>query len=215
MSVLAIVALAALCLGLGVLLWRESRGRRQMTPSPRRILLPIAGSRMSERALDAALRLARAEQATLAPAYLVRVAMSLPLETPLPRSCETAMPMLEAIEHRASSYGVPVDARIVPGRTLRHAVTRLFDGERFDRVVVTAGARSSDFSGEDVAWLLEEAPTEVVVVRPRGDVRPAAARPARRAAARSRSGHARTPAGIGRSGSASARPALRSRAPSA
>lgn len=170
MSVVAILALGALSVGLGVLLWREQRGRR-MTPSPRRILFPIAGTRLSERALDAALRLARAEQATLVPAYLATVPMRLPLETAIPRQCETAMPLLEAIEQRAAGVNVPVDARITAGRTLRHAVARLFDEERFDRVIVTAGSRSSDFSGEDIAWLLDDAPTEVVVLRPRGDVR--------------------------------------------
>src|SRR5205807_3999363 len=100
MSVVAILALATLSIALGVLLWREQRGRRHMTPSPRRILLPIAGTRMSERALDAALRLALAEDATLVPAFLATVPMRLPVDTAVPRQCETAMPMLEAIEQR-------------------------------------------------------------------------------------------------------------------
>lgn len=38
--------------------------------------------------------------------------MQLPLETPLPRQCEQAMPLLEAIERRAATFGVPVDSRI-------------------------------------------------------------------------------------------------------
>ena len=168
MSVVAILGLAVLCVALALLLWREQRGRRQLSPSPRRILFPIAGTRLSERALDAALRLARAENATLVPAYLATVPMRLPIETAIPRQCETAMPLLEAVEHRATAVGVAVDARLGAGRTIRHAVTRLFDDERFDRVIVTAGARSSDFSGEDIAWLLDSAPTEVVVLRPRG-----------------------------------------------
>ena len=172
MSVVAILVLGLLCAALAGLLWREQRGRR-MSPSPRRILFPIAGTRLSERALDAALRLARAEEATLVPAYLAIVPMRLPIETAVPRQCETAMPLLEAIEQRATGVGVPVDSRIMTGRTLRHAVSRLFADESFDRVIVTAGARSSDFDSEDIAWLLEDAPTEVVVLRPRGDVRPA------------------------------------------
>jgi nucleotide-binding universal stress UspA family protein len=174
MSIVAILALATLCAGLAALLWREQSGRRRMTPSARRILFPIAGTRLSERALDAALRLARAEEATLVPAYLATVPLRLPIETAVPRQCEEAMPLLEAVEQRATRVDVPVDARIIAGRTIRHAVTRLFAEERFDRIIVTAGARSSDFTGEDIAWLLDSAPTEVVVLRPRGDVRRAA-----------------------------------------
>ena len=50
--------------------------------SVHQILLPFTGRAISRRALDAALRIARAENATLMPAYLAIVPMQLPLDAP-------------------------------------------------------------------------------------------------------------------------------------
>jgi hypothetical protein len=77
------------------------------------------------------------------------------------------MPMLEAIEQRAAGQGVAVDSRIERGRSYRHALERLLERESFDRVVVPATVDSgSGFSGEDLVWLLERAPAEVLILRP-------------------------------------------------
>jgi nucleotide-binding universal stress UspA family protein len=133
----------------------------------RHILLPFTGLTISERAVDAALRLAKAEDATLMPAYLARVPLNLPIDAPLSRQCSLAMPVLEAIEQRAAARGVPVDARIERGRSYRDALRRLLATERFDRVVVPASATGEQgFSGDDLVWLLERAPAEVVILRP-------------------------------------------------
>ena len=87
-----------------------------------RILFPFIGGALSQRALDAALRLASAEDATVVPIFLARVPLHLPLDAPLPRQSGLAIPLQEAIEHRATAFGVPVDARIERGRTYRHAL---------------------------------------------------------------------------------------------
>lgn len=134
------------------------------------ILLPFTGTEISRRAVDAAMRLARAEEATLMPAYLAQVPKSLPLECPIPNEAAQAMAMLEAIEQRASAKGVPVDARIERGRTYRHALERLLATETFDRVVVSATETgAAGLSGDDLVWLLEKAPAEVVILRPGPD----------------------------------------------
>lgn len=166
-----IAACLALLLGLagGYLLARAPRrGRRSEQPEAvHRILLPFTGTEISRRALDATLRLARAEGATLMPAYLATVPKQLPLDCPLPKEAAKAMPMLEAIEQRARAQGVPVDARIERGRSYRHALAALLDDETFDRVVVPASATGSKgLSGEDLVWLLDRAPVEVVILRP-------------------------------------------------
>jgi nucleotide-binding universal stress UspA family protein len=170
------VVLAALVLGLvgGFLIARSRHGRS--TPAEpdavHHILLPFTGTEISRRAVDAALRLARAEVATLMPAYLAQVPKSLPLDCPIPKEAERAMSMLEAIEQRASAKGVPVDARIERGRTYRHALERLLEEEDFDRVVVSAGATGTQgLSGDDLVWLLEKAPAEVMILRPGPDDR--------------------------------------------
>ena len=120
--------------------------------------------------LDATLRLARAEDATLVPAYLARVPMHLPLAAPLPRQCVEAMPLLEAIERRATHEGVAVDARIERGRTYRHALRELLASEHQDRIVIAADTSGTDgFDAADVAWLLQHAPGEILVLRPAHD----------------------------------------------
>ncbi len=161
----------ALLLGLagGYLLARSRRrGHRSERPEEiHRILLPFTGTEISRRAVDAALRLARAEDAILMPAYLATVPMQLPLECAIPREAAKAMPILEAIEQRAVAQGVLVDSRIERGRSYRHALRRLLEHEEFDRVVVSATSMGqAGFSGEDLVWLLERAPAEVLILRP-------------------------------------------------
>ncbi|HEY0390879.1 MAG TPA: universal stress protein [Solirubrobacterales bacterium] len=145
--------------------WRGKRSERPQ--AVRQILLPFTGTEISRRAVDAALRLARAEEATLMPAYLAAVPKQLPLECAIPKEAAKAMAMLEAIEQRATGQGVPVDARIERGRSYRHALRRLLEEEQFDRVVVPAtSAGGTGLSGEDMVWLLQRAPAEVLILRP-------------------------------------------------
>jgi len=166
-----IVVVVALVLGLaGGFALARSRfggGARADAVEVHHILLPFTGTEISRRAVDAALRLARAEGATLMPAYLAAVPKTLPLDCPIPKEAAQAMAMLEAIEQRATAKGVPVDARIERGRTYRHALARLLSEEEFDRVVVSAGATGTHgLSGDDLVWLLECAPAEVMILRP-------------------------------------------------
>ena len=39
--------------------------------------------------------------------------------------------------------------------------------ERFDRVVAAGASNGDGFSAEDIAWLLENAPGEILILRPR------------------------------------------------
>jgi nucleotide-binding universal stress UspA family protein len=165
-----LVALLALLAGGGAAGYLTVRIRDR---SPRgagpvhRILLPFTGTAISRRALDAAIRLARAEHATLMPAFLATVPKQLPLDAALPRQAAAGMPVLEAIEQQATRASVPVDARVARGRTYRHALQRLLEEEHFDRVIVPATRdRRGGLSGDDLVWLLEEAPAEVVILRP-------------------------------------------------
>ena len=151
---------------LGAVVYMRRR-RRPRPLSTRRILFPFVGRALSRRALDAALRLARMDGATLVPVYLARVQMHVSLDAPLPRQCTEGLPLLETIEQRAHALGVAVDARVERGRTHRHALRQAIAHERYDRLVVAAaGARNDGLHGDDVAWLLDHAPGEVVIIRP-------------------------------------------------
>jgi len=170
MSVAEIVVAVILLAVIGFLLTRELKRRRTeaaITPAAIRILFPFVGEELSSRAFDAALRAARAEGATLVPAYIAIVPLAVQLDTPLRKEAQVAIPLLEAIEQRAAKQGVPVDARIQPGRSVRHAFRLLMEDEDFDRVVAPASAKNGDgFSAEDVAWMLENVPEEIAILRP-------------------------------------------------
>jgi hypothetical protein len=175
MTAALVVVIALLAVALAVLAsvhfnYRRRRPSRAPVGGTRRILFPFVADALSQRALDAALRLARAEEATLVPVFLARVSLQLPLDTPLPRQSAIALPLQEAIEHRAVAFGIPVDSRIERGRTYRHALRQTIDCERFDRIVIAAAAPARPgFHAEDVAWLLDHAPGEIVVLRPDRD----------------------------------------------
>ena len=75
------------------------------------------------------------------------------------------MPLLEAVEHAALRAGVPVDARIEKGRSLTHALRRLWEVEHFDRIIAPATLQGG-FTAKDLTWLLENAPAETLVLKP-------------------------------------------------
>ncbi|MEA2198588.1 MAG: hypothetical protein QOJ25_2639 [Solirubrobacteraceae bacterium] len=165
-----LLAIAVVALTVTQLQYRRLRPKRLPTAGAGRILFPFMPGALSQRALDAALRLARAEDATLVPVFLARVSMHLPIETPLPRQSALALSLQEAIEQRAAAWGISVDARIERGRTYRHALRQTFEHEHYDRIVLAAAARGNDgFDAGDVAWLLDSAAGEIVVLRPDHD----------------------------------------------
>ncbi len=77
------------------------------------------------------------------------------------------MPLLEAIEQRAAAQGVAVDSRIGRGRTYRDALQHLLDEEQFDRIIVSAtDSPRVGLSSDDLRWLLQRVPAEVMILRP-------------------------------------------------
>ena len=158
-----VVVLAALVVVLaGALAWRSRTPRSLRRPhGGRRLLVPFTGT-LDETVLDAAIRIAHAEEAVLVPAYLLVVPLEFAEDSPVKDRVERALPLLEAVERAALEAGVPVDARIEKGRTPTHALKRLWQVEHFDRILVPAG----DFTGKELAWLLEHSPTETLVLKP-------------------------------------------------
>jgi nucleotide-binding universal stress UspA family protein len=174
MTIPIVLLAAGLLVGvlIGVVIPRARRPapRADRPTATRRILLPFTGTTVSRRALEAALRLAGIEHATLMPAFLARVPLNLPLDSPLPRQCDIGMPLLEAIEQRAAAQGTPVDARVERGRSFRHALSRLLETERFDRVIISATDDPTvGLSGDDIIWVLQHATAEVLILRPAPD----------------------------------------------
>jgi hypothetical protein len=146
---------------------RLRRRRAEARPGAPRLLVPFSGGQLEPAVLDAALRIARADEAVFVPAYLIMVPFSLSMESPLTHEVELALPLLEAVELRAQREGVPVDARLERGRSLRDALRRLWEVESFDRILLPVSAdERAGFDERDVAWILMHAPTETLALRP-------------------------------------------------
>jgi hypothetical protein len=166
--VVAVVLAAMLAVSAASAAARARRRRRRppVSGGVRRILVPFSGT-LDQTVLDAAIRIARAEEAVLVPAYLLVVPLQYGEDSPLRDDVARAMPLLEAVERAALDAGVPVDARIEKGRTLTHAVKRLWQAEPFDRIVAPAPTRAHrGFTEKDLAWLLTHAPAETLVLKP-------------------------------------------------
>lgn len=157
---LATVALAP------VRLYRRLR-RPRLAPGSRRVLVPFTRGHLDPSVLEAAIRIARAEEATLVPAYLILIPLQFALDAPMSQEVSMAIPLLEAVENGASRAGVAVDARVESGRTPIHALERLWNAESFDRIVIPAPAgREPGFTPKELLWMLTNAPSETVILRP-------------------------------------------------
>jgi hypothetical protein len=174
-----IVVIAALAVAVGAALLRRRPPKRLARPAGApRILVPFSGA-LDPTVLDAAIRIASAEDAVLVTAYLLIVPLRYAEDSPLRDEVKMAMPLLEAVEHAALRAGVPVDARIEKGRTSTHALRKLWEVERFDRIVAPAPASGrGTFSEKELAWMLTHAPAETLVLKPSPGGPPVRHRPA-------------------------------------
>jgi nucleotide-binding universal stress UspA family protein len=171
--VIIVVAIICLAAGLAAGYWLPPHGRRPAKARPetvRRILLPFTGQAISRRAFEAAVRLAKAENATIMPAFLARVPRHMAIDSPLPAQSADGMGVLEAIEQDAIAQGIAVDSRVARGRTYRDALRRLLEEEQFDRIIVSAtDSPRIGLSGNDLQWLLQRVPAEIMILRPAPD----------------------------------------------
>ena len=152
--------------GAAMLVFTLVRRSRQTEPGSRRILVPFTDGELDQTVLEAAIRISRAEHATMVPAYLIVTPFQYALDAPMQRQVEVAMPLLEAVENASLRAGVPVDSRIESGRSPTHALRRLWEAERFDRIVAPAPTNGTGFTPKELQWLLSHAPTETVILRP-------------------------------------------------
>ncbi|HEY5295058.1 MAG TPA: hypothetical protein VIJ70_06250 [Gaiellaceae bacterium] len=172
MTAVLLFAVSAALVAVAFAVARRRQNRQERPSATRRLLVPFTGGALDQSVLEASLRVAHAEEATLVPAYLLIVPLCYAEDAPLRREVEVAMPLLEAVEHAALKAGVPVDARIERGRSATHALQRLWAVEEFDRVIAPApnytgrSGKRGGFSVKDVTWILTEAPFETLVVKP-------------------------------------------------
>jgi hypothetical protein len=144
--------------------WRR---RPEPRPGAKRVLVPFTGGELDPIVLDAAIRVAQTEESILVPAYLIVTPLEFRLDAPMQKQVEVAMPLLEAVEHAGLRAGLAVDARVEAGRTPIHGLQRLWDAERFDRIVAPAPpGRNGGFTPKELQWILVHAPCETLILRP-------------------------------------------------
>jgi hypothetical protein len=158
-ALIVVGALAAVGIGAGAARLRPKR--RPAYEGKGRILVPFSGV-LDPVVLNAAIRIARAQESVLVAAYLLVVPLQYPEDSPRKEQVAVALPLLEAVELAALRAGVPVDARIEKGRSLTHALRRLWEIERFERIVAPAPG----FTPKELAWILTHTPTETIVLQP-------------------------------------------------
>jgi hypothetical protein len=115
--VIIVLSIALLAVSGAHLRYRRRGTSRLWRTSARRILFPYVADGLSRQTLDAALRLASAEDATLVPVFLARVPLHLPIDTPCPRQSavatalqtrsSTPRPRAASRSTRESSAGAP------------------------------------------------------------------------------------------------------------
>ena len=77
------------------------------------------------------------------------------------------MPLLEAIEQAAAAARCPSTPASRAGAPTGTRSSCCSTRSRFDRVIVPAtGNPRGGLSGDDLVWLLERAPAEVLILRP-------------------------------------------------
>lgn len=167
MIVAAVLIAVALGVVVAALLVQDRRAAEEPEPRHRRVLVPFTDGELEPTVLEAAIRISQALDATLVPAYLIVTPFEFTLDAPMQQQVVLAMPLLEAVEHAALRAGVPVDARVESGRSPTHALSRLWEVERFDRILAPAPvARGSGFTQKELQWILTHAPSETLILRP-------------------------------------------------
>jgi hypothetical protein len=168
-AALVIAAVLVVLAVLATALWMARRRTQELVASPGapRILVPFSGA-LDPVVLQAAIRIAKAQNAVLVAAYLLVVPLQYAEDSTRKEEVGVALPLLEAVEQAALRAGVPVDARIEKGRSATHALRRLWDVEQFDRIVAPAssGNGHGGFSVKELSWILAHAPAETIVLKP-------------------------------------------------
>jgi nucleotide-binding universal stress UspA family protein len=106
-----------------------------------RILVPVAANVESERAMDAACRLARRGAGSITAVAIVEVPATLPLDAHMKAEEQAAHHVLERHAAIADSYGVRVTPRLVRGRTAGRVVVEQAELRHTELIVIGAPGR--------------------------------------------------------------------------
>lgn len=158
-----------------MLLVKHGRGVDAHAPelAVKRILIPIAGTRLAQAAQEIGYTLAGRAEAEVDVLHVVDRPDRWVADAPQPGTSSSASMVLEQAEALAGRFGRRIETLTRTGPSLGEVVTRCAAERDADVIVVGAHARASEagvFLGHGVEYVLEHAPqTVMVLIFPRAD----------------------------------------------
>ncbi|HET8607518.1 MAG TPA: universal stress protein [Gaiellaceae bacterium] len=132
-----------------------------------RILVPMKLGLIGEEMIATAVRLAQERGASVTALHVVRVPLELPLDEPMIDREERAEASIAEAKLLGSENGVEVEGAIVRSRSIGHAIVAQAEATGADLIVLGSAPRwrrRSQFFSPTVAYVLERAPCEVLIV---------------------------------------------------
>lgn len=130
----------------------------------RNLLVPISDNVESERAMDAACRLAADHGATIAVVSVVEVPPVLPLDSHMTSEEAAAHRLLERAAAIGETYGVTAAARILRARKAADAIVAQAEQRRTELIVIGAPRKRRRAFGSTVEHVLRKAPCRVMII---------------------------------------------------
>ena len=135
----------------------------------RNLLVPVSDNAESERAMDAACRLAADRGAVVVVVRVIEVPPVLPLDAHMRDEEAAAHRLLERIAAVADRYGVAVTPRILRGRHAAEVVVARAARHRTELIVIGAPRKRYTAFGSTVEHVLKRASCRVLVIAEAAD----------------------------------------------
>jgi nucleotide-binding universal stress UspA family protein len=127
---------------------REAARAYHSVAAIRKILVPVLGTLVSERAVELAARVGERQRAEIILAYVVHIPWTLPLNARLPQQEERAQDAIKTAELLAERHNLPVRAYIVRHRMPIAAILHLVRKENVDVIVIGVSPRQPALRGQ-------------------------------------------------------------------
>ena len=133
-----------------------------------RIIVPTTGTTYSEKAVELACRLGRAQKAEIVVAYVIEVPFTLPLNASMGKTEAIAKEVVERARDIVNHHSMPVIARIERARKVGEGLIRLAKEMNADLIVIgikPLRGITEKIMGRTSETLLRHAPCEVIIDR--------------------------------------------------
>lgn len=148
---------------------REVAAVRRSVGALQRIVVPVSGRTVSERAVELACRLGEAQKAEIILTYVIEVPFTLALGSPVPSEEAKGEQALRTARFIVEQHGLPVKTRMIPHRYAWAGILHVSQEEQADAIVMAAGAGHpgpQEVLGRTAVEVVRRATCEVIVDKP-------------------------------------------------